>query len=361
MRTIDHVAEALKDPDRQILALPQDDFPLRLNSVDEAIKLVFRRIQLSVKEDDVEEVEENLEFYLRRIMRAMVSLTYKGPDGVKGKGGAPLSQAEIQEWHRWQRQKLIVVHEVLSIPFVRDSIEARARILLHDVLNTHRLGYRLMNLAQDDDTKLKCSSRMEAVIAAINDYAIIRSDVLNDPAYLERLAETPKGYVIRVTSNRKTNHEKKTRLGGSKAIRNSRSAAVTGSDDENDFLGLDAASPDFSHASYNRMFTSEEIAKFRKAFKDRAKRQSSEIPAPTDNRSSVAAPDEDEDALYSSGDGQEQAVVTQAQSDAVLGDGNREQVMRADPFLHTQFVNPASLMLPPRKRMKLTEGPEDII
>ena len=265
------VAKELLKPNRQIFSLPQDhDFPLALESFEDAGAVLFTRKAYHVDQDDTAAVKTNFEANVKSLMRAIVSVTFIGAEEEKSKtnSGKTLKDDAVSDWRRWQEGHVKRVREALSLPNIEIEVEARAWELLRNIIAVHEYGYRTLMMKIDLD--LRCSERLAAVIEAIQDYAVIRADTLAGTANLEDLAAAPLTYSNQKKSNQASNltrskHSKgKATAGSSTPAQGLNAGAVTEDADEEDEVPMDAEEVNFNKVAWTQRYSDEDTAAIQK-------------------------------------------------------------------------------------------------
>ncbi|KAK3047043.1 hypothetical protein LTR09_011557 [Extremus antarcticus] len=283
---IDAVVNELLQPNRQIAQLPDDDFELEFGSVDEAEAELNSRARLIIPGDDVHAVEPNPQPYVRLVMRAMMS------SGCLGPHDQGLDRIQTRHWNRWQKDALLEVKKVLSIPLINRQVEALAWTLVNDAIIAHKNGFPASSMKPSgDDRKVKISARITKVAQIITDFPIIRHDVLTKRDAITQLVSTPCAYVGRKKTNRHGNcHKeeiakkakaelKKAELRRSVAIANGERVDdedeqndAEGPEPEEDGAGTDtrAVQPDLTQADYTQNFSVEQRKQITQGLKRKA-------------------------------------------------------------------------------------------
>jgi hypothetical protein len=172
--------------------------PLQFSSWAEAKEACASRQkpQLLEQGDDYEDVEKDSASNVRRIITAFEGDWIPRP-------AIAISEEERVDWARFQQghaEKAAMAAE--AEPF---GIEPFAWFLLETVLQMHKKGGTKKTRYSCDRFR-KCSDRLDAIIRAISDYAIIRCDVLGEN--FDALVASPKSAIARKTSNWRGNERK---------------------------------------------------------------------------------------------------------------------------------------------------------
>lgn len=244
------------------------DFALSFSNSDEARAHLHRRVELTVPGDDVDHVRNNQEYYVREIIRAIERTAYTGPPAQMKKGRS-LANDEKEAWKNWQ--EAAAEKAAQSLEFAdNDELEARAWLIVGEMLRVHDCGYRLSTKAAND--QLKCTQRLDQAIAVTKDYAIIRSDILSH-LKIEEFCANPEGFIQSKIDNLWVNFNKKKR----NAINQQKNQASP--DAESDELadqqsvagkvkGKSTATPVFSRAAAKVRFTKDQRKELRKQGKN---------------------------------------------------------------------------------------------
>lgn len=185
------VADVLKAP----------GFQPRFASADAAREHAFRRIKMTgISNDDVDTVKNNAENYVRRIMEALATSTYLEND--------PRNKMSQENWKRWQDESGQVLQSVMSESdkdVLVTQIEAKARLIVEEIIKVHEMGYRpYINV----DRRSTCSARMEKAIKSIQDYTKVREDIIR-VFDVHQFAAHPELFGKRKGDNAKCNDKKR--------------------------------------------------------------------------------------------------------------------------------------------------------
>ncbi|KAK3707468.1 hypothetical protein LTR37_012110 [Vermiconidia calcicola] len=224
------VAAALTQAGRSLVKVPTGNFSLKYRTFEEAEARIYRRIPLEIANDNVAYVESYRGYYIRELTRAILSLDYcEAPRS--GPNAKTVTPGEARDWIRWQKVQLKKVRQARSIPTALDDAEARSVLIYHGVLDVNTRGSYPTTLKVDDG--LKCRERLETIISGIQDYAIVRADILGEPN-IERLTAAPKHYVERKQANFWVNFKKKEKASAVDQEEHSNSEEEDDDDDDND-------------------------------------------------------------------------------------------------------------------------------
>lgn len=146
--------------------------------------------------------------WVRKVMRALLHTKYRG-SFFQRRRDIPLTPKEAEDWERWQTSNVNSVDATLQLDGTLWEVEAHAQLILEEVEEIHKKdgGHRLSNLKANRD--LKCSERLEAIVSVLQDYAIVRYDVLND-IKLHEFVKNPVGLANAKVSNVWNNLRKRT-------------------------------------------------------------------------------------------------------------------------------------------------------
>lgn len=192
----------------KVLTLPDSDFELSMKNPDEARAHALRREKLYVANDDIENVKARKETWIRKLMRAIARTSCLSPQPKKK--SRVLTDAMKVWWNRWQDTQQSSVSTKLAVLTAQSSVESHAWLIYEEFVNTHEFGHRQLTSNFKPDKGLKCSKRLEEAIKFIEDYAIIRKNVLGD-VNIPQFAANPKRYVELKTNNLWVNLERKRR------------------------------------------------------------------------------------------------------------------------------------------------------
>ena len=187
------------------------DLPLSFKSASEAREFLDRRKKFEFKNDDVEQVEANQEYWVRRIMRACMKGSYLDAS-TQTKSKRSLNEDEAAEWYRWQKEHAKPVSDALGMAGIDDVVESKAWLILDEILSTHKFGFAFSSFKAD--TSLRCSKRLEEAIAMIEGYGILRYDILAERKFKDKdFAKSPVKYVQGKFQNLWVNYGKAVRNG----------------------------------------------------------------------------------------------------------------------------------------------------
>jgi hypothetical protein len=187
---------------------PIDSSQLLVSTLDEAMTIAIKRIKLKVVDDDRAEVAARPEFWILKIAEALVA-DYK----TQGEDYERLTEERRTEFERWQKEHENKTWAILSAKeeMMSKFAQSCAMILYKKVLEGHQLGLEDPGKAVSNggaDTTMKCSERINAAITAIEEYSIVKYDLLRLDR-LEALVASPVGFVKRKVENCLVNFKKK--------------------------------------------------------------------------------------------------------------------------------------------------------
>lgn len=166
-------------------------------------------VRLDVKEDDRDAVAAQPEHWILRITKAFDAPYKTQPDKP-----ADFTAYGLAEWTRWQSQhenKVYVIFAEQGNP--SRLAQCCAWIFYKLVLDAHAdgSGLEIVNKRignKGAETQLKCSERLEGAIKALEEYSIVRYDLLMQER-LNGLAASPNGFAQRKVENMWVNLIKK--------------------------------------------------------------------------------------------------------------------------------------------------------
>jgi hypothetical protein len=172
------------------------DYVLKFKTAKSAKLRAYKRAPLTITGDDTATVAAHDHQHIRQIMNAMQCNTYAAAPTAKGKSDENLSPAERGSWEHWQMAAERQVRKHRKLSDADEIVEAKAWQIFAGLLKTHRKGYRLSTIGVDDT--LKCSSRLQAMIDGIRDYAIVKSDAWSN-INIDEFTANPQGFVSAIS------------------------------------------------------------------------------------------------------------------------------------------------------------------
>lgn len=187
---------------------PIDDSQLLVSTLEEAKVIAIKRIQLKVVDDDRDAVAAHPEVWVPKIAKALEADFRKHAEGHER-----LTEAGRAEFTRWQVEHENKAWGILSAKEGNMSkfAQACAMIFYEKVLEAHELGLEDVGKTISNggaEITIKCSERINAAITAIEDYAIVKYDLLRQDR-LEGLLASPSGFHRRKEENMLVNYKKK--------------------------------------------------------------------------------------------------------------------------------------------------------
>lgn len=191
------------DDDHHVMD-PSTQFPLSLEfqSLHDATSHADRLIELNILDDDLDEVQANACHHVLELVQAFFAPPIAKP---------PTQTFDARAQTIWDRFQAVHVEKVAAQlrareKHTRHALEIGAWRLYGQVVAAHRHGVRRFDHFAEDRT-LRCSARLDAIVAAIADYGIVRYDVVRG-VKCEELVASPAGFVSRKVTNWKNNHNK---------------------------------------------------------------------------------------------------------------------------------------------------------
>ena len=170
---------------REREALSGGDFALAFKSAEEARPTPYPRRRQSNSFDDVENVKAHQSENVRRITRAIDSCEYLGPQ--PGKRARDVTGEEKKKvWDKFQQHHHAAARKILDQDCDRKFLESRSWMILEEIVRVHQ------ELVEGDNLR-KCSERLDAVIACLEGYAIIRGLALKNMD-ISKFVSNPKVY-----------------------------------------------------------------------------------------------------------------------------------------------------------------------
>jgi hypothetical protein len=157
---------------------PIDDSQLLVETLEEAKVIAIKRIQLEVVDDDRDAVAAHPEVWVPKIAKALEADFREHAEGHER-----LTEAGRAEFTRWQVEHENKAWGILSAKEENMSkfAQACAMIFYKKVLEAHELGLEDVGKTISNggaEITIKCSERINAAITAIEDYAIVKYDLL---------------------------------------------------------------------------------------------------------------------------------------------------------------------------------------
>lgn len=185
-----------------------DDSQLLVTTLDEAKTIAIKRIKLNIVDDDRDVVAARPGSWVLKIAKA-VGVDYR----TEGEDHERLTEEARAEFTRWQTEHENKTWAILSAKkeSMSEFAQSCAMVLYKRVLEAHQLGLEDPGKAVSNggaDVKMKCSERINAAITAIEEYSIVKYDLLRLDR-LEGLIASPVGFVKRKVENCMVNFKKK--------------------------------------------------------------------------------------------------------------------------------------------------------
>lgn len=159
-------------------------------------------LKIARADDDIEAVKTQFQGWIKAIMEALCE-PYS-PTPLYQDYGAVLLEFEPWQAENWQNTKAR-----LTDPRYPDRLEACATVLFHMIVQRHEnRGLKECGFSFKLDPTLSCSRSLKAIIAAIQQSAIVRWDIAIGQR-LDELIGNPLGVVKTKEANKLTNEKKK--------------------------------------------------------------------------------------------------------------------------------------------------------
>ncbi|KAM0715909.1 hypothetical protein Q7P37_008423 [Cladosporium fusiforme] len=219
-------------------------FTARLLVNDEATarNSAFKLIPLNIdpSSDDRDDVAAHPEIWIPKITAAFDKDWEAQPPKLKD----GLTDSEIEscnkEWERWQREHENKVWSIFNShgQNFRQFAQAQAYLFFHNVLAAHAPGggLRAVNKTLSNSgpaLDLKCSTRIEKAITALEKYAIIRYDFVMHERHLGLLA-SPDSFITRKIDNMWLNSARKMEKNAAKKSKGKRQKVEATEEDDGD-------------------------------------------------------------------------------------------------------------------------------
>jgi hypothetical protein len=172
--------------------------------------VAIKRFELKVVDDDWEVVATQKADFVGNIVKAL-EVGYR-PLAEEDDRLTAEGRAEFTRWQTEHENKAWTVLDDEEVKDPQEFAQACAVILFHRILEAHKSrfladpGKSVANGSVDITTK--CSARLNAAIAAIGEYSIVKYDFLRQER-LEGLIASPKGFWARKQENCFVNYKKK--------------------------------------------------------------------------------------------------------------------------------------------------------
>jgi hypothetical protein len=172
--------------------------------------VAIKRFELKVVDDDWEVVATQKADFVGNIVKAL-EVGYR-PLAEEDDRLTAEGRAEFTRWQTEHENKAWTVLDDEEVKDPQEFAQACAVILFHRILEAHKSrfladpGKSVANGSVDITTK--CSARLNAAIAAIGEYSIVKYDLLRQER-LEGLIASPRGFWARKQENCFVNYKKK--------------------------------------------------------------------------------------------------------------------------------------------------------
>jgi hypothetical protein len=195
--------------------MPLYNSQLPVLSLEDAKKAVaIKRFELEVVDDDWKDVTAQKADFVGEIVKAL-EVGYR-PQAEEHDRLTAEGRAEFTRWQKEHENKSWTVLDDEEVKDAAEFAQACAVIFFHMTLEAHQSkfladpGKTVSNGSVD--VTMKCSARLNAAIAAIGEYPIVKYDFLRQERLVALIA-SPRGFYSRKVENMGVNYKKKKGVG----------------------------------------------------------------------------------------------------------------------------------------------------
>jgi hypothetical protein len=179
----------------------------------DAQRVTVKQTVLNIADDDHEEVAANYQTWITRITKPFDADFRAEPENVEK--FTEEGKTRFTDWQKDHLNKVTVIlaeHEAAPNDSAAQYAQGCAWILFQKILDAHTKG--MMGhvpstiVTGGDDKTMKCSTRIETAIQALEQYPIVRYDLLKRER-LEAILASPLGFFRRKVENMFVNYKKK--------------------------------------------------------------------------------------------------------------------------------------------------------
>jgi hypothetical protein len=207
---------------QEVVKTPIHTETLLVPTLADAQRLSVTRTTLTIVDDDCEDVAANYNTWIPRITKPFDADFRKEPEDVDH--FTPEGKKEFTRWQEEHLNKVSVVlaeHEAKPNDSAAQFAQSCAWVWFQKVLDAHSKGMEHVPstiIIGGMDTTTKCSTRIETAILALEQYPILRFDLLKQER-LDALVANPVGFYRKKVDNCVVNFNK-TKKGPAKIKRN---------------------------------------------------------------------------------------------------------------------------------------------